>query len=156
MPGVDRELHRTTPDLLAAIKLVSVAHQPWPLFVHGPAGSGKTCGSLAICDCVTKSTYTTLEDIADAVVNYAAPVIWEQAVAAELAVLDEIGMRAKSNDLHYTSLKKFADLRYGKATIYISNAEPEQIADLYDDRIASRLLCGSIVHVGGNDRRRTG
>jgi hypothetical protein len=40
--------------------------------------------------------------------------------------------------------------------IYISNLEPEAIARVYDDRIASRLLCGTWYKLDGEDRRLKG
>jgi chromosomal replication initiation ATPase DnaA len=37
--------------------------------------------------------------------------------------------------------------------VYISNATPDEIARLFDDRIASRLVAGTAFEVAGPDRR---
>jgi hypothetical protein len=73
-----------------------------------------------------------------------------------LAILDELGTRQKTTDLHYQALKTFCDDRefsYFRVAIYISNLEPQAIASVYDDRIASRVLCGTWFRLDSQDRR---
>ena len=73
-----------------------------------------------------------------------------------LVVLDEVGARQKVGDLQYSTIKNFADVReldHGRVAIYISNLAPEAIGRVYDDRIASRMLCGRWFSLGGTDRR---
>jgi hypothetical protein len=79
-----------------------------------------------------------------------------QSESDRLVVLDEIGARQKVTDLHYSAVKEFADVReldHSGVAIYISNLEPMQLANVYDDRIASRLLCGTWYKLDGKDRR---
>ena len=74
----------------------------------------------------------------------------------DLAVLDELGQRATVGDLHYSAVKKFADARElhaGRVAVYISNLGPKGFAALYDDRISSRVLCGSRYELKGRNRR---
>jgi hypothetical protein len=85
--------------------------------------------------------------------------LWGEPILIEaerLVVLDEIGARQKVTDLHYSAVKEFADVReldHSGVAIYISNLEPAQLAAVYDDRIASRLLCGTWFKLDGKDRR---
>jgi hypothetical protein len=82
--------------------------------------------------------------------------VWGEIERKELAVLDDIGCRERVGDLAYRMVKKFADIREfnGKvASIFISNLRPKQLAEVYDDRVASRLLSGTVFELTGVDRR---
>lgn len=82
--------------------------------------------------------------------------IWADVETKELAVLDEFGTRGTVGDLHYNVVKRFADLReqhrFGVA-VYVSNLSPKDIPGLYDGRIASRVSCGTVFCLKGEDRR---
>lgn len=71
----------------------------------------------------------------------------------DLAVLDELAIRTSAKDLDYTAVKRFADIRTGKPTIYITNVQPADLGKLYDDRIFSRVACGTWYECTGEDRR---
>jgi hypothetical protein len=45
------------------------AVDPWPLFFHGGAGSGKTCAGLCLADWAGDSIYVTLGDLCRAVID---------------------------------------------------------------------------------------
>ena len=51
------------------------------------------------------------------------------------------------------STRRADDLAGRVASIYISNLSPQQLHTAFDDRIASRLLCGTLHELDGNDRR---
>lgn len=142
----------------------------WPLFLFGSPGRGKTCAALALLDYVPWNI--RCEESRDGIpplVHYeAGGRYWtaEQLVGflfgndwpddirkCRLAVLDELGERSKNTDVNYTTVKRFADERDRKPTIYISNLSPNDIASAYDDRIASRVLCGTCFDLTGPDRR---
>ena len=75
---------------------------------------------------------------------------------AELAALDELASRQNVSDVHYQSVLRFTsarDERPGRVAVYVSNVEPGVIGKIYDDRIASRLLCGTVFKLAGHDRR---
>jgi hypothetical protein len=53
-------------------------------------------------------------------------------------------------------VKNFADARAINArgvAVYVSNVAPNELASMYDDRICSRLLCGTWFELKGPDRR---
>lgn len=108
------------------------------------------------------AVYYTADSLADCVMTFTSQEMaaeWGRIASKDLAILDEVGERASAGDLHCTTLKRFADLRdneAGAVAIYISNVRPHQLGELYDDRIASRLLAGTIYELTGKDRRRIG
>jgi DNA replication protein DnaC len=125
----------------------------WPLYLHGPAGTGKTCAVLAFADRVPYSTYWTAEETVEWILGHAES-MWRNAGGAPLLIVDELGVRSTSGDLQYQAVKRLADLRaQGRATIWVSNHVPEAIKKLYDDRIYSRICCGTWFELAGNDRR---
>lgn len=76
---------------------------------------------------------------------------WNDSV---LGVCDEIGSRNTVSDAHYEILKKLIDLRESKPSVYISNLAPNRIAEVYDDRIASRLQGGTVIDMTNWPDRR--
>ena len=81
---------------------------------------------------------------------------WRKIQEKHLVVLDDIGAREKMNEVHYQAVRRFADERethHNRVAIYTSNIDPDGIADIYGDRIASRLLCGTVFRLDGPDRR---
>lgn len=129
----------------------------WPLYLHGPAGGGKTSAALALCDFAKTACYETPDTLADKVMA-GDLALWDWIAGTDLAVLDELGARDRVGDLHYSAVKRFADARETRAAgnriaVYVSNLTPEQLHRTYDDRIASRLLCGTIFHLKADDRR---
>jgi DNA replication protein DnaC len=148
--------------LLAEFRELIRGSKPWPLLLFGPAGTGKTLASLCLCDITPRATYFTADTLADRVV--ADREFPEFVKLKQLAVLDEIGTRGVMTgpraDLHYRSIKEFADARTGKATIYITNLSPKgkdgnpsPLVTLYDDRLFSRIACGTWFELKGEDRR---
>jgi len=154
---LDRRWDDVDPGLREAFGALCTGRAPWPLFLYGQVGAGKTLGALALTDRVTRGAcYILAEDLAG--LGYRPEdYFWHDTVkTSPLLVVDEIGARVKIGDLHYSTLKKTLDLREqyaGRVGVYISNCEPGRIATLYDERIASRLLCGTHFELAGPDRR---
>jgi DNA replication protein DnaC len=140
--------------LQAVFRELVTGRAKWPLFLHGSVGTGKTCATLALCDIAKSGMHRTVEELADDMLR-AKFDLWPYLAATGLAVLDEVGARANVGDLHYQVVQRFADCRDCKPAIFVSNLAPDQIGKLYDDRIASRLLCGSWFELSGEDRRMT-
>jgi len=167
MLSVKRSPELIRPDARQAIRRLVSGDDPWPLLMHGPAGGGKTCASLCLCDrCY--ADYETVRSLADRHISaqkgtlYYSGVtggrctpsdIWRDWSVHELTVLDEIGGRGVVSDHHYECVKEAIDARMGKPAIFISNHGPERLATLYDDRVTSRLAAGTVLELVDDDRR---
>jgi DNA replication protein DnaC len=157
--------------LRKAINRVVTAREPWPLFVYGPAGTGKTLAALCLCDAVGGGCiYTTAAELAASAIaaskgelfdpytgqRITTERFWCEWREAKLVVLDELGTQRKGSDWHYDCVKRGIDGREGKPLFIISNVGPEAIEAAYDDRIASRCCAGNVFEVVGPDRRLSG
>lgn len=78
---------------------------------------------------------------------------WRSIKGGALLVLDEIGCRSEVTDHHYETIVEFADHRVRKPTIYLSNLRPTDLGQMYDDRVVSRMICGTVLELEGKDRR---
>ena len=107
----------------AALRALVAGKQPWPLFLHGPAGRGKTCAGLCLLD-YAGGLYWTMPDFlalliratkgqehgaSGQTVHMAG--IWKEVESTSLLVLDEIGAKATVSEHHYESLKRVLDAR---------------------------------------------
>jgi DNA replication protein DnaC len=134
----------------------------WPLFLHGPAGTGKTCAALCLLDCAGGLYFTeaTLCDDLDRARNGRLEWhhegrggtkwpehFWADVARAPLVVLDEIALRNQVSDARYEATKRLIDERFGKPLVIISNCPLGGLAKLYDDRIVSRLGAGTMVNL---------
>lgn len=160
LPDMERRIDLIEPNLRACLRELVGGRAPWPLFLYGVPGSGKTCAVLALCDwCAGSSIYRTADQQADMIAEE-----WREertdafrgVDSAALVVLDELGLRVKDTDLGYRAVKEVCDRRtVGKqcGTVYVSNVRPEEISAVYDDRIASRILSGTQFETAAVDRR---
>lgn len=143
--------------------------KPWPLFCWGPPGTGKTRAALALLDYCPDGWMRELPRLCENLIDAGKdryemkvtdgwrkfyPVhIWAAISEAGIVVLDEIGAREKVSDFHYETLKRVLDERENKPSVYLSNLGPEQLEQLYDARIVSRLSPGVVIELAGDDRR---
>lgn len=148
-----RELAEVNPGLRAKMGMLARGKLAWPLYLHGPPGSGKTRAALCLLDRIPDSWYTDPERMADAIMGGREENVRRIMLGHQLVVVDEVGTRSKATDLHYRAIKFLADEREEKAVVWISNVAPGHIADCYDERIASRLLCGTVIGLFDGDRR---
>lgn len=161
LPHVNRSLLQVEHALVSVFDALVNGRASWPLFLHGKPGRGKTLACLALCDIVETARFDSTESLASLVMKLdvqGADAEFEHIGGKSLAVLDELGAREKIGDLGYGIVKRFCDAREqqaGRASIFTSNLPPHAIAGLYDDRIASRVLCGTIFELKGKDRRKT-
>lgn len=179
-PGVSRSPDMIASGLRETIKQLVNGILPWPLFMHGPPGVGKTCAALCLLDrCYSLGIvtfekdgkwfgaqdqpggiYKTSQEVCDALFGEfgrkGKPVTertWKEWTASRLTVLDEIGAREKVGDFVYNTTKQLIDVRAGKPLIVISNLDLKALSVLYDDRLTSRLGSGTVVKLEGEDRR---
>ena len=158
LAGLPRQMGKVEPSLIAVLRSLVVGDSPWPLLIYGGVGAGKTLAALSLADFCDTACYSTLDGLCDQVVGgeWHHVADWDCISKKELAILDEIGERSKVADLLRTTLKRYLDEREqqaGSTGIYISNCTPKQLANLFDDRIVSRLLAGTVHYIDSPDRR---
>ncbi|UCC31269.1 MAG: hypothetical protein JSU86_03135 [Phycisphaerales bacterium] len=150
--------------LRATINELIRGERPWPLFLYGKQGSGKTCAGLCMMDAFG-GWYIQLAQLREMVIQAQKDQltwpsghprttgdIWKAWARAHLAVLDEVGQRCEPSQFEYEILKRCLDEREGKPLVVVSNCDLDAISGLYDDRIASRLAAGTLIELEG-DRR---
>lgn len=152
-PNIPRSLDAVSPGLLSVFGGLVHGRRKWPLYLHGRAGRGKTCAALAFGDNVPGALFWLLEELMGHVYESRSS-LWYYARKAPLVIVDELGMRSGDSDREYTALKTMADIREHRPAIWISNLAPEQLLTKYDDRVSSRLTCGTVIELTGTDRRR--
>lgn len=163
-PKISRSTKQVSPELLVIMQRLACGLSPWPLFLYGPSGTGKTCGSLLFSDIVIGSMYYSIDDVirAEMLSDYSddsrieKAQVWRNIKYSSLLIIDDIGERDKIGDLYTSVLKRILDLReveqYGRA-IYISNQSPAELGKLMADRIMSRMMRGTKYLLDGSDRR---
>jgi len=166
------EWSRCNPDVL---KAVAGTLKGWPLFFCGPAGSGKsalaalmyqTCpgwndkilwvdfaaASRAIArSWLSEQPYLGIEDKA-----------WVRAdrMLADLGrsdkwrfvVVDDIGSR-RPTDAQQDAALEIVKARIGMPTVYTSNLNLGELAQVYDDRLVDRLGAGEVIDFMGKSFR---
>lgn len=152
------------PDRIAeAIRDLAKHGTPWPIVLVGRTGGGKTCAALCAIDHFG-GWYTELADFSELILRsrhgdlradggyqYTEADVWRQWTEANLAVIDEIGLRTPT-DNQFETLKRMLDRREHAPLIVISNFRLPDLARVYDDRIVSRLACGTVIETT-TDRR---
>ncbi len=154
LADIPRRLNLVDSGLRTVFRRLVSGDLRWPLFLWGGVGTGKTLAALCLCDHVPASRYLTAEQLADAIMEKDEGE-WRHLRERALVVVDELGTRENVGTLHYRALHRLTDVRErsGRVAVYISNLPMGEIAALYDDRIASRLNCGTVWKLDGDDRR---
>lgn len=167
LPLLVRDRDQIPADLRTAINECVTGRAPWPLTILGPAGTGKTRAALCLAD-VTDSAYWTIGDLCRDLNRLDREVVfwegctgsrkypvdvWRDIETRKLVIIDEIGSRQTVTDFHYETMKRVLDLREERPAVYISNLTLADLERVYDDRIASRLAGGIVIHLNGADRR---
>lgn len=138
---------------------------PWPLVFTGGVGTGKTCAALCLLDQVKSRQYQTVGSLCEELIavfdgqreygqrtdNVTA--WWRRWGEADCVVLDELAARDRVSDFHYDTVKRAIDRRIDMPSVFISNLGLDDISKVYDDRIASRLVAGTLIRFDGDDRR---
>ncbi len=156
-PRVVREPARVPRRLQQALQGLLGGRLPWPAYVFGPAGVGKTCAALLVHDTVPEAFWADAELLAEHAYEQASwP--WRFASRANLVIVDEVGCRSRSSEREYLGVKRMADQchRLGVPVLWVSNLTPEQLRQHFDDRVFSRLCCGTVIPVEGEDQRFSG
>lgn len=168
LPDVPREREQVAPELASIFTQVIRAQLSWPLYLYGEVGCGKSCAALLMCDAVGGGCiYHTVESASEERIAAMKGLLFDQYTGqkihshrwkadwrtAKLTVLDELGIRNCPSDAEYDLVKTLIDSRKGRPVVLIGNGSPEDLARVYDDRIASRVSEGTIYELRGDDRR---
>ena len=148
------------PNLYASIREVAHGRSPWPLYLHGPAGVGKSCAGLMLLDyCCGFNEYWTLLGLRNELIDADKGRVWTGGISptqvsprtirhsirlGQLVVLDEVGSTQQGvTNFHYDTLKEVLDVREGKPLVLLSNRGPAELERIYDDPVASRCKAGT-------------
>ena len=129
----------------------------FPIYVTGSVGTGKT-GLAAVMYRLARRPIWRRADsfLLDLSMGrsddtYRSEV--RKAADASLLVLDDLGIRKPSEGMFHL-LFDVLELRKTKPTIITSNKTLDELSDQYTDgRIYSRLAAGTVMTIGGDDRR---
>lgn len=149
------------PGLIKEFELLAAGDLPWPLFLYGKPGTGKTFAVCAFANHIGHfgSPVDSLPAICEGLIenqrsdDYKAThgffQDWEHAA---LSILDDLGTR-RASDFQHETLITLLNLREDKPLILVSNLDLAGIAGVYDDRVASRMGAGTVFELTGKDRR---
>ena len=141
--------------------------RPWPLFMYGDSGSGKSyIGSHAILryggwHINTNAMVEMMQQAMKGELYYESGYqrsrseVMDAWAQCNVGVLDEIGERKQVTESHYDLAKQVVDLRDRviKPTVYISNRDPEELVEIYGDPFVSRISRGTVIEINGDKRR---
>jgi DNA replication protein DnaC len=169
-------LDQVSPALLDEIRTC----KRWPIYLWGKTGVGKTFAAAVVYS-AWKSTafWSSMTELCDTLRAYqtqplqmietgsgpqemSAAGYWKKLARVGLVVIDEIGTRSAS-DHRYDALLRLLDERRNKPLILTGNISPNSsdrdavhLGTVYDDRIFSRIIAGTLIHMTGHDRRGDG
>lgn len=160
LPHLPRERRLQAPALVRVFRELAERRSPWPLYLWGGVGTGKTRGVLAESDWIDWRYGIWYGSVSSLARAYGEVQLSEAGLErlngelwrCDLVAVDELGIKAPTDHV-FESLAMLADLRDRRPTIWISNLSPERLIDTYDERICSRLLCGTVLELRGKDRR---
>lgn len=159
-PFVNRSRELMHETLRAAFDALAAGKSAWPLFVCGSTGVGKTAGCLAESDWIDSRYPIWGGTVADVVREFSDAQLSvekitrlaEKFVAQDLVIVDEVGLRAPT-DFALDAICTLADWRGRRPTIWISNHDDRALNGVYDERVMSRMTCGTCCRLVGDDRR---
>tara|TARA_R110000868_G_scaffold361960_1_gene624001 strand:+ start:366 stop:857 length:492 start_codon:yes stop_codon:yes gene_type:complete len=129
----------------------------FPIYVTGSVGTGKT-GLAAVMYRLSRRPIWRRADsfLLDLSMGRSDTTYRDElrkAADASLLVLDDLGIRKPSEGMFHL-LFDVLELRKTKPTIITSNKTLDELSDQYTDgRIYSRLAAGTVMTIGGDDRR---
>ena len=161
------------PGLRSAIS-ETVKHQRWPLLIHGPAGTGKSCASACVYRmwnpiaywyrlehfvrdvqvCRSSEKKVVRHIVAGQSVYRSEAKLWEFVENPQaIWCIDDVGTKAATESA-FDIIFDLIDKRTGLPMILTSNHGVEQLATVFDARIADRLSAGTVVELTGQSRRK--
>lgn len=177
-----REIAMIEPKLRETIRRLAKGELPWPLFLSGAAGRGKSAAALCLADHVYQSAYFRFtmflracelarkgvvwlrrwrrqDDLTGSVkfrledVAYDEPKFWRMMREFPLVVVDDIATRGGYTEPQYDHLYDLIEERSLKPLVLVSNLSLKELGGVFDDRIISRIARGTVFTLDGADRR---
>lgn len=131
----------------------------FPIYIYGPAGTGKTGIAAVLFRIATSAIWrradTFLLDLSTGRSDGKYRQEIDKIESTHVLVLDDLGLRKPSEGMFHM-LFDILERRKAKMTVITSNHSPEQLRDVVfeDERIFSRLLAGTTLACDGEDRRK--
>lgn len=181
--GTPREIGQIDNGLRDVIRGLVKGEQPWPFFLTGKPGRGKSAAALCLADHVADAVYfrftmflraceAARRDGSGAITvwrptstasdekNWRQQTLmlnereyWLHLKNAPLVIIDDLATRGGYTEPQYDHLYDLVEERKFKPLMIVSNLPLPQLSDVFDDRIVSRLGRGTIFTLGGPDRR---
>lgn len=178
-PQAPREAAMIPAAIRDAMRAVCRGEKPWPLFLSGDYGVGKTCAGLVLTDYVSRSLWFDFGEFCRKCNDAQCDRLfwtfggdgddgrtnlrqtrkvswdgwWKMIAETPLLVLDDVGTRTRASDAQYDAIKLAFDRRLGKPFVLTSNLGIKAIGELFDGRIGDRILAGTEVKTGGKSMR---
>jgi DNA replication protein DnaC len=169
LPRRDRAVERVPPALWQLFRGLCDGQHKWPLFLHGPSGTGKSCAALCLVDRVPGAKFwhmPALDEQVRAIKQGAAEYYdlgrggtwtmknwWAYIGKLPLLVLDDVGLSEVSSDTQAETLFMALEAREGRPLVCTSNLNDNDIETTYNSRVRSRMCSGTIYNLMGPDRR---
>lgn len=178
-----REISQIDPRLREVFRGLVHGELPWPLFVTGKPGRGKTAAILCLADYVQGALYFRFPRLLKSFLWSSQPsgvaimrqslqehlpparqLDWRSEVFNEfeffnlltrvpLLVIDDVATRGSYTDPQFDNFYEVLEDRKRKPTVIASNLSLDELGEVFDDRIKSRIARGTIFTLGGPDRR---
>lgn len=178
-----REVSQIDPKLRDVFRGLIKGELPWPLLLTGKPGRGKTAAVLCLADYVQGAAYFRFPRLLKSFLwssqpsgvaimrqkfdEHARPerqLDWRSEVYNEfeffnlltrvpLLVIDDVATRGSYTDSQFDNFYEVLDDRKRKPTVIASNLSLDELGDVFDDRIKSRIARGTVFTLGGPDRR---
>jgi DNA replication protein DnaC len=78
---------------------------------------------------------------------------WNEWAAADLCIVDEIGIQPTVSGSHFEAMYQAVERREHLPLILLGNVGPDELLDMFGARVHSRIAAGTIVEVTGPDQR---
>ncbi len=144
-------------NLRAVDEVISLLREKYsPVYIHGATGRGKSFLAARVFVGVSLwPNWYRYGDFVDGVIRSSkgdGVAGWLKIEEAKLLIIDEIGIGAVTewkNEIMW----KILELRKDRPTVLTGNIKPTELTKIFDARIASRIVAGSLVEVDGHDLR---
>ena len=173
-PGYENSVvNAIEPKVLHALRGLQ-SSQRWPLVMTGLTGSGKTSAAAVLYgtfhqlpmwhradDLLLAVSMGRKEGVQVDTLNAFGETVRRsikfqdfvnRVIGCSCLFLDDLGTRAPTEPM-YGALFDLLEWRKDRPLCVTTNKSAVELAELYDDRIASRLSSGTVIKFGGSDRR---